>query len=113
MSVADRKPFPVVQTDFDERDGQFSPDGHWIGLIERDRLVRDLGPTLPRAGTRVRISGSGGTQVRWRHDGKELFYIAMNGRLMAVPIEFGPQSRTLDAGSGAAIRHSHRWRVAG
>ena len=31
VSVADRKPFPFVQTDFDERDGQFSPDGRWIG----------------------------------------------------------------------------------
>ena len=45
--------------------------------------------------------------MRWRRDGTELFYIAMNGRLMAVPIEFGPQSRTLDAGAPEPLFATH------
>ena len=32
------------------------------------------------------MSMSGGAQVRWREDGRELFYIALDGKLMAVPI---------------------------
>ena len=46
----------------------------------------------------MRISPSGGAQVRWRDDGKELFYIALDGRLMAVPIRLDAAKQTIDAG---------------
>jgi hypothetical protein len=61
----DQKPFPLVQTNFDERDG--SPDG--------------------------------GAQVRWRRDGKELFYIALDARLMAVPIRLASDRKIVEASS--------------
>ena len=32
------------------------------------------------------MSTNGGAQMRWRRDGKELFYLALDGRLMAVPL---------------------------
>ena len=100
MPVVDGKPFPVVQTNFDERDGQFSPDGKWIAYQSNETGSFEVwAQSFPVPGTRLRISNNGGTQVRWRRDGKELFYIATNGRLMAVPVEFGPQSRTLDVGT--------------
>src|SRR5262249_19507287 len=38
-------------------------------------------------------------QVRWRRDGKELFYIALDGRLMAVPIRIAPNEQAIEAGS--------------
>ena len=77
----DRKPFPVVQTTFEERDGQFSPDGKWIAYQsnESGRVEIYVQP-FPGTGRKERISTSGGTQVRWRRDGKELFYIALDGR---------------------------------
>jgi Tol biopolymer transport system component len=83
------KPFPVVQTNFDERDGQFSPDGHWIAFEsnETGRYEIYLQP-FPGPGPKVPVSSSGGAQVRWRRDGRELYYIALDGRLMAVPIQF-------------------------
>ena len=99
LSVVDRKPFAVVQTRFEERDAQFSPDGKWIAYQSNETGSFEIwARPFPGPGTGVRISNDGGAQVRWRRDGKELFYIAMNGRLMAVPIEFGPQSQTLHAG---------------
>ena len=39
---------------------------------------------------RTQVSTAGGTQVRWSVDGKEIFYLAPNGKLMAVSIAFGP-----------------------
>jgi hypothetical protein len=46
----------------------------------------------------MQISRNGGAQVRWRPDGKELFYIALDGRLMAVPIQLASNGRPLEAG---------------
>ena len=45
---------------------------------------------FPGPGTKVRISDNGGVQVRWRHDGKELFYLALDGQLVSVPLRFAP-----------------------
>ena len=83
------KPFPVVQTNFDERDGQFSPDGNWIAFEsnETGRYEIYLQP-FPGPGSKIPVSVSGGAQVRWRRDGRELYYIALDGQLMAVPIQF-------------------------
>jgi serine/threonine protein kinase/Tol biopolymer transport system component len=83
------KPFPVVQTNFDERDGQFSPDGKWIAFEsnETGRYEIYLQP-FPGPGPKIPVSSSGGAQVRWRHDGRELFYIALDGHLTSVPIQW-------------------------
>ena len=44
---------------------------------------------FPAADREVKVSTAGGSQPRWRGDGKELYYIAPDGMLMAVPIEEG------------------------
>jgi eukaryotic-like serine/threonine-protein kinase len=82
-----QKPFPVVQTDFEERGGQFSPDGKWIAYesTESGRWEIFVQP-FPGPGPKMRVSVNGGAQVRWRPDGKELFFIALDDRLMATPI---------------------------
>ena len=101
------KPFPVVHTSAEEREAQFSPDADWIAYqsnrsgsyeiyIERfpDPASASAVARSPRP---VLVSRGGGTQVRWRHDGRELFYIAPDGMLMAVPMRFdssGPVPET-------------------
>ena len=96
----DRKPFPVVRTNFEEQDGQFSPDGQWIAYVsnESGRFEIYLQP-FPGPGGQAQVSTNGGAQVRWRRDGKELFYIALDGRLMAVPIRLAFNTQTIEAGS--------------
>ena len=86
--TGDKKPFPVVRTDFEERDAQFSPDGKWVAYQSNDsgRFEVYVQP-FPGPGARIPVSTGGGTQVRWRRDGKELFYIALNGELMAVSFD--------------------------
>jgi len=87
--TGDRKAFPVVQTEFEERDGQFSPDGEWLAYQsnESGRFEIYVQP-FPGPGGKWQVSSNGGAQVRWRPDAKELFYIGLDGRLMAVPIRF-------------------------
>jgi Tol biopolymer transport system component len=73
----DRKPFEVVQTDFNERLAHFSPDGTWIAY-QSDKTGRFEIYVQPYAGPGgdSRVSIDGGAQVRWNPSGKELFYIA-------------------------------------
>jgi len=94
----DRKPFPFLRTPFEERDGQFSPDGNWIAYQsnESGRVEVYVRP-FPGPGESQSISTNGGAQARWRADGKELFYIALDGKLMAVPIRIRPDGKSLDA----------------
>ena len=80
-------PVPVVRTPYDERDGQFSPDGRWIAF-ESDESGQPeiyLQP-FPGPGPKVRISTNGGVQVRWHGNGHELFYIGSDAALTAVPV---------------------------
>ena len=95
-----RKAFAVVQTDFNEGLGQFSPDGKWVAY-QSDRTGRAevyLRP-FPGPGADVPVSVDGGAQVRWNSNGKELFYIATDYRLMAVPIRFLPDGFTAESGT--------------
>jgi hypothetical protein len=55
---------------------------------------------FPGPGGKWQVSTGGGIYPRWRHDGKELFYIAPDNRMMAVPIQVGG---TLSAGTAVAL----------
>jgi Tol biopolymer transport system component len=95
-----RKPFPVVQTPSDEQYGQFSPDGKWIAYQSDESGGVELYlQSFPGPGNKWPISTNGGSQVRWRRDGKELFYVAPDGRLMAVPVRLGSNTQDPDVGT--------------
>ncbi len=95
----DLKPIPFLRTEFNERSGQFSPDGHWIAYISDESgsdeiYVREFSPGSARgsgdAASKWLISKGGGTDPSWRGDGKELFYVASGGKLMSVDISAKP-----------------------
>jgi len=84
----DRKPKPVATTPYNERDGQFSPDGKWIAYESDEAGSPEIYlQPFPGPGGKVRVSLKGGTQVRWRRDGRELFYIATDETLVAVSVD--------------------------
>jgi Tol biopolymer transport system component len=89
----DRKPIPLQQTDFDEFDGAFSPDGKWIGYTSDETGRPEVyvqsapGPNTQLSRGRWQVSTNGGSRLRWRRDGKEAFYVALNGNLMAVSLK--------------------------
>jgi len=94
---ADRKPFPVVQTAAEERNGRLSPDGRWV-TYESDETGHDevFVRPFPGPGPAVRVSTEGGQTAFWRHDGKELYYTT-DGQLMSVSVD-GSGKGALDFG---------------
>ena len=84
-----KTPVPVVQDTSDARGGQFSPDGKWVAYSSNrsGRFEVYLQP-FPGQGGEKQVSTGGGAQVRWGSKGRELFYVALDGRLTAVSIEF-------------------------
>jgi len=87
------EPYPFLETSYHDSYGQFSPDGRWVVYAsdetgETHIYAQPFLPGQPASGKRIQISAAaGGGQPRWRRDGKELFYIAPDGKLMAVPIQ--------------------------
>jgi Tol biopolymer transport system component len=90
-------------------EGQFSPDGKWVaftgsagGSASANYMASELFVAkFPGAGGRVQISNHGGAQARWRADGKELYYITLDKKLMAVSID--ASNGTLKAGVPHAL----------
>jgi Tol biopolymer transport system component len=86
----DRKPIPYLRTPFNETNAAFSPDGRWIAYQSDESGQNQIYvQTIPASGAKYQISTAGGTQPTWRRDGKELFYVSADQRLMAVPIALG------------------------
>jgi eukaryotic-like serine/threonine-protein kinase len=83
----DRQPIPFLQTKFSERNGVFSPDGKWIAYQSDDSGSYQVWVQSFPAGSKWQVSSEGGTWPRFRRDGKELFYLAANGKLMAVEVK--------------------------
>jgi len=86
--TGDRKPYPFLQTEFNESHSQFSPDGRFVAYVSDESGRAEVYvQSFPASGGKWQISTSGGDQPQWRRDGKELFYIAADKTLVAVPIE--------------------------
>ncbi|MBI4470242.1 MAG: PD40 domain-containing protein [Acidobacteria bacterium] len=86
----DRQVSPFSQTEFYEMGGMFSPDGRWIAFQsnESGRVEVYVAP-FPTAGVEKRqISLAGGKWPRWRGDGREIFYLDRDEKLMAAAVGF-------------------------
>jgi Tol biopolymer transport system component len=95
MTGDNRSPIVVANTPAEERMGEFSPDGRWIVFQTSESgkpeiVVR----AFPESRGIVRVSTSGGNAPRWRADGKEIYFIAPDGKMMAVPITLSGSALT-------------------
>jgi Tol biopolymer transport system component len=88
---ATQEPQKFLATQFSEAQGQISPDGHWMAYSSDDtgQLEVFVRP-FPMADWVSRISNAGGHDPRWRGDGKELFFIGGDGKMMASDIKAVP-----------------------
>ena len=86
----DRKPIPFLQSEFDRMHGYFSPNGRWLAYVSSESGQPEvyIRPFPDPTGI-LSVSTGGGSHPRWRRDGKELFYISPQGRLMVVDINEG------------------------
>ena len=72
------------------RNGQFSPDGKWVAYNSNETGKWEIYVTsFPEPHGKWQISTTGGEQPRWRGDGRELFYLSLDGRMMGVPVSTG------------------------
>jgi Tol biopolymer transport system component len=69
----------------------FSPDGRWVSYTSNVSGAFEVYvQRFPEGGARIQVSSNGGSASRWRRDGKELFYLAADGTLMAAAVRNGP-----------------------
>ena len=98
LSLMDpEKRFPLIQRDFDQWQGQFSPDGRWVAYVSNDSgrsevLVRRF--ASPSDGQTsepetVSVSSAGGTAPRWGAGGRELYFISADGTVMVADVNAG------------------------
>ena len=93
-------PTPLVRTIFNEMQGSVSPDGRWLAYTSLKSGTPDVYvQSLSQGGAEWEISVGGGASPRWRFDGTEVFYVALDGRLMSVAVmargSFDPQKPQL------------------
>jgi len=117
------KPTLFLGTQFAESQGRFSPDDRYIAYVsnESGRLEVYVRPFSPdgKAGGQQMVSQGGGSQPLWRRDGKELFYIAADSKVMAVPVSTAPTFQrgtpvalfTVPIYGGGLSANLHRWAV--
>jgi eukaryotic-like serine/threonine-protein kinase len=86
--TGDKKPFPLLQSPFVEDHARFSPDGYFIAYSSNETGRYEVYvQTFPPSGGKWVISRDGGAQPRWRRDGKEIFFIAPDRKLMAADVK--------------------------
>jgi dipeptidyl aminopeptidase/acylaminoacyl peptidase len=84
----DRKPEVFLQTPFDERNAHFSPDGKWVAYVSDESGSYEVYvQSFPPSGGKWQISTNGGISMRWRADGKELFYLSPDRRVESVEVK--------------------------
>ncbi len=113
----DPKPFPFLNTTFNETSASFSPDGRWVAYTSNESgqvevYVRAFSLNSSRTalepGGKLPISNGLGSAPHWRADGRELYYRGRDGRLMAVPISTNPAFRA-DAPQSLGLSVSAVW----
>jgi Tol biopolymer transport system component len=81
------QPQPVLKANFDQSQPQLSPDGRWLAYSSAESGRHEIYvQTYPPSLVKLQISTNGGGMPRWREDGRELFYISPDRKLMSVSI---------------------------
>jgi Tol biopolymer transport system component len=98
------KPAPFIATEFDENYARFSPDGRWVAYSsnESGRWEVYVVP-FPGPGGKWQVSTAGGEMPRWRGDGHEIFYMALDYALMAVSVD--GRSSAFQVGQATPLFH--------
>jgi len=87
LPVAGGEPTRFLSSKGSETNGQISPDGKWVAYASDESGNWEIYVTsFPGAAGKWQVSRGGGTEPRWRGDGKEIFYIGPSGMLMAVSV---------------------------
>jgi Tol biopolymer transport system component len=83
-------PVPLVVSPFTDWVASFSPDGQWIAYVSDESGQHEVYIRAVDRPTRYRVSVGGGTQPRWRGDGRELFFIGAADKLFVATVNTDP-----------------------
>jgi Tol biopolymer transport system component len=93
MTGGERKPIAVSNTPFAERTGQISPDSRFVAYdTDESGQLQIVVQPFPNPTGKWQISSGGGFYPRWRADGKELYFVAPDGKMMAALIHASASS---------------------
>jgi eukaryotic-like serine/threonine-protein kinase len=103
LPLSGGEPRQVIATPADDRSGRLAPDGRWLAYAsnETNRFEVFVQP-FPTTGAKWQISQAGGHQPQWSRDGRELFYVTPDRRIIAVSVNasgatFAPGRQTVVA----------------
>jgi Tol biopolymer transport system component/predicted Ser/Thr protein kinase len=104
-TFGDRKPFPYLQTEFTEGNARLSPNGQWLAYTSDETKRNEIYvQTFPTPGGKWQVSTNGGERPVWSRDGKELYFIGADGKMMAVEVKAGAK---FEAGLPKPLFDSH------
>jgi len=106
LSWPERVAKPLLQAKWTVRNTQFSPDGRWIAYASNETGSMEVYVSpFPIASGKWQVSSRGGQEPKWRQDGKELYYVSPEGKMMAVVVKTGA---SFEAASPVALFQTHR-----
>jgi eukaryotic-like serine/threonine-protein kinase len=91
--LGDSKPVKFLASPADEMHGNFSPDGRLVAYTSNESESGKFQvnvQTVPLSDKKWQVSTSGGYEPRWRADGREIYYLSEDRKLMAVDVRPGP-----------------------
>lgn len=104
-NFGDRKPFPYLQTEFTEWLARLSPNGQWLAYTSDESQRNEVYvQTFPTPSGKWQVSTNGGDHPIWSRDGKELYFIGADRKMMAVDVASGAK---FQAGGPKPLFDSH------
>ncbi len=106
LSWPERVVKPLLQAKCTVLNAQFSPDGRWMAFASNETGSMEIYVSpFPSINGKWQVSSGGGQEPRWRQDGKELFYLSADGKMMATAVTTGASFK---ASSPVALFQTHR-----
>jgi hypothetical protein len=97
LPTESRLPRAILQTAFNEYQGVLSPDVRFLAYVSEETGVPQVYvQSFPNGEQRVQVSSQGGTEPRWRQDGRELFFLRADRMMMATPVLLGPEFKAAE-----------------
>jgi Tol biopolymer transport system component len=86
----DRKPFPFLRARYNEGFAKLSPDGQWLAYVSDESRSNEVYvQRFPEHNGKWQISSNGGNWPVWSRDGRELYFITADRKMMAAEIKLG------------------------
>ena len=105
LSQSDLQIKPLFQGNWIVRNAQFSPDAKWIAYSSNETGNWEIYVSpFPGINGKWQVSRGSGEEPRWRRDGKELFYLSAEGKMMAVSVKTSP---SFESGTPTALFQTH------